>query len=185
MGKKRFKYFIGYKDAKKIRPLCIFLPNISAYRKDFDETKYISFLVKDDELLEKYNEIWKKVKNSLKKEFDSEPVYNEKYLKANIKSYKGKINTNSHDNKIQKEGSQFIFLSVILIDSVFRTNKNYYPQVLLEEWKYIVEEKKIPRYIIDDIEISFDSDRENSDEENSDENSDEKKFDEENSDEEN
>ena len=25
-GKKGFKYFIGYKDAKKIRPLCIFLP---------------------------------------------------------------------------------------------------------------------------------------------------------------
>ena len=59
-GKKGFKYFIGYKDGKKIRPLCIFLPNMSAYRKDFDESKYISFLIKDDELLEKYNEIWKK-----------------------------------------------------------------------------------------------------------------------------
>ena len=34
----------------------------------------------------------KKVKNSLKKEFDSEPVYNEKYLKAKIKSYNGNIN---------------------------------------------------------------------------------------------
>ena len=29
-----------------------------AYRRDFDETKYMSFLIKDDELLEKYNEIW-------------------------------------------------------------------------------------------------------------------------------
>ena len=68
----------------KIRPLCIFLPKISAYRKDFDEAKYISFLIKDDELLEKYDKIWKKVKNSLKKEFDSEPVYNQKYLKATL-----------------------------------------------------------------------------------------------------
>ena len=42
-GKKGFKYFIGYKDAKKIRPLCIFLPKISAYRKDLDETKYMPF----------------------------------------------------------------------------------------------------------------------------------------------
>ena len=42
-GKKSFKYFIGYKDAK-IRPLCIFLPKMSAYRRDFDETKYMSFL---------------------------------------------------------------------------------------------------------------------------------------------
>ena len=43
LGKKGFKYFIGYKDAKKIRPLCIFLLKMSAYRKHFDETKYISF----------------------------------------------------------------------------------------------------------------------------------------------
>ena len=31
-------------------------------------------------------EFWEKVKNSIKKEFDSEPLYNEKYLKAKIKS---------------------------------------------------------------------------------------------------
>ena len=98
---------------------------MSAYRKDFDESKYISFLIKDDELLEKYNEIWEKVKNNLKKEFDSEPVYNEKYLKAKIKSYNGEINTNFHDNKIPKGVSQFLCLSVTLIDSVFRTAKNY------------------------------------------------------------
>ena len=36
--KKRFKYFIGYKD-DKIRTLCIFLPKMSTYRRDFDETK--------------------------------------------------------------------------------------------------------------------------------------------------
>ena len=47
------------------------------------------FFVKDYELLEKYNEIWEKVRNSSKKDFDSELVYNEKYLKAKIKSYNG------------------------------------------------------------------------------------------------
>ena len=47
-GKKGFKYFIGYKDAKTIRPLCIFLPKRSSGRRDFDKTKYISFLIKDD-----------------------------------------------------------------------------------------------------------------------------------------
>ena len=60
MVKKWFKYFIGYRDAEEIRPLCIFLPKMTAYRKDLDETKYISFLIKDNELLEKYNEIWEK-----------------------------------------------------------------------------------------------------------------------------
>ena len=67
-------------------------------------------MIKDDELLEKYNEIWEKVKNFIKKEFDSEPVYNEKYLKAKIKSDNGKMNTNFNNNKISKEGSQFICL---------------------------------------------------------------------------
>ena len=83
-GKKEFKYFIRYEDAKEIRIckfLCIFLPKLSAYRKDFDETKYMSFLIKD-EVLEKCNKIWEEVKNIIKKEFDSEPVYNEKYLNS-------------------------------------------------------------------------------------------------------
>ena len=100
------------------------------------------FLIKDDELLEKYNEIWEKVKYSIKKEFGSEPVYYEKYLKAKRKSYNGKINTNFYNNKIPKEGSQFISLSVTLIDSVFRTGKIYYRQVFSEECKYLVKEKK-------------------------------------------
>ena len=54
-----------------------------------------------------------KVKNSFKREFDSEPVYDEKYLKAKIKFYNGKINTNFQNNKIPREGFQFICLSVI------------------------------------------------------------------------
>ena len=53
---------------------------------------------------------------------------------------------------------------MILLDSVFRTGKNYYSQVSLEECKYVVKEKKIPKYITDDTEMSSDSDRENSDE---------------------
>ena len=40
---------------------------MSACRRDCDETKYMSILIKDDELLEKHNEIWEKVRNSIKK----------------------------------------------------------------------------------------------------------------------
>ena len=55
---------------------------MSVYRRDFDETKYKNVLIKDDELLEKHNYFWERVKSSIKKELDSKPVYNEKYLKA-------------------------------------------------------------------------------------------------------
>ena len=45
-GKKDFKYFIGYEEGKKVRFLCIILPKMSPYRRDFDETDYISLLKK-------------------------------------------------------------------------------------------------------------------------------------------
>ena len=68
----------------------------------------------------------KKIKNSLRKEFDGETVYNEKYLNTKINVYNRKRKTNFQNNKVPKEGFQFICLSVILIDSVFRTDKTYY-----------------------------------------------------------
>ena len=46
------------------------------------------FLIKDDELLEKYDEIWEKVENSVKKEFDSKSVYIENIT---IIKYQGKV----------------------------------------------------------------------------------------------
>ena len=52
-GKKYFKYFIGYQDANKIRRLCVFLQIMNTYRRD--RTKFLSFLVKDEIFLEKYN----------------------------------------------------------------------------------------------------------------------------------
>ena len=52
-----------------------------------------------------------------------------------------------------------------MIDSVFRTGKHFYPQVFLGEYIYVVKEKKIATYIIADVKISSDSDKENSDEE--------------------
>ena len=45
----------------------LIFPKMNAYRRDLDETKYISFLIKDDELLEKYNKIWKKLKTLSKR----------------------------------------------------------------------------------------------------------------------
>ena len=70
-------------------------------------------------------------------------MYNEKYLKDKINYYNGKISTNFHSNKIRRQGSQCVYLSVILIDSVSRTGKNYSPRVFLE-CKNDVKEKKIP-----------------------------------------
>ena len=75
---------------------------MTAYRKDFDKTKYITFLIKDDELLEKYNEILENFKNIFKKIYHA-PAYNAKYLKVLIKSYNGKVNKMFTKRKHQKQ----------------------------------------------------------------------------------
>ena len=82
--KKGFIHFIEYEDDEKGVPLCVVLPKMSRYRKTFDETKYLSFLIKDNELLGKYNGIWDKVSYTIKEGFPSEPEFNEKYLKTKI-----------------------------------------------------------------------------------------------------
>ena len=51
-----------------------------------------------------------------------------------------------------------------MIDAVYRKGKDYYPQVFFNECKYVVKEKKMSKFITDDIKVSSDdSDGENSD----------------------
>ena len=69
-GKNGFRYFIGYKNYyEKVMSFCILFPKMTGYRKHFDETKCIRFLIKDDELLEKYNKIWDQVSNIIEKKY--------------------------------------------------------------------------------------------------------------------
>ena len=52
------------------------LPKRSVYVKNYDgKSKWMSFLIKNDELLKKYNHIWNKVSNCVKKELDWGPAY--------------------------------------------------------------------------------------------------------------
>ena len=80
--------------------------------------------------------------------------------KTKIKSYEGKINSNFHPNKNPKESSQCICLSVILIGLFIEQVK----AIILKYLNILLNKKKMPEYITDDIEISDDdSGEENSD----------------------
>ena len=71
MGKKMvLNFFIGYKNDEKANLLCIKLPKMSGWVNRFKETKYMSFYIKDDQLLKKYKEIWYKISNTMQKGFD-------------------------------------------------------------------------------------------------------------------
>ena len=88
-----FKYLFGYKEG--VKPLCIILPQMSEYRKDFESGgKNISFLIKDDDVLDKYSVIWNMIKKTLNIKFHSMAVYDEKYVKAKVREFNGVIKTN-------------------------------------------------------------------------------------------
>ena len=103
------KNVIGYLyDDYKVKPLHIILLKTSAPGKLYDgQTKWMYFLVKDDDLLEKYNTIWDKVSADIKKEFDSEPAYNKNFLEIKIKYY-GDEATDFHHKIIPKVDSNHI-----------------------------------------------------------------------------
>ena len=155
-NKNSVKYFIGYNDNDIIRPLCIRLPQMTEYARKFDENATLSFIVKDKKLLKSYVKLWEKMEGLMKIKFESKPVYGDdvKYIKTKIKINAGSIITNSHTKKMPKEKAPCKCLSIIMIDSVVRANKKYYPQTLLEECKYTQEKIKIENYINDDLEDS-------------------------------
>ena len=85
-------------------------------------------MIEDDDLLEKYNTICDKVSADIKKEFDSEPVYNKSFLRTKIKSHSDEV-TDFYDKKIPKVDSNHTCLAIISMDSALKKDGSYYPQV--------------------------------------------------------
>ena len=86
-----FKYFIGYKEDDIVKPL----PQMSGYIKYFENgVQNMSFMIKDNNVLDKYNEIWNKIKKTLNTKFRSMPIYDKKYIKAKVREFNGVTKTN-------------------------------------------------------------------------------------------
>ena len=62
-----------------------------------------------------------------------------------MESY-GDVSTNFAGKKMPKENASYKCLSLIVLDSVMRVSRKYYPQTLLEECKYEMEKTKIESY---------------------------------------
>ena len=150
--KNSFKYFIGYNDNDAIRPLCVRLPQMTGYAKKFDENATMSFRANNKQILKNYNKIWGKVEKLMRIDFESKPVYgdDEKHIKTKIEIYASSMITNFHNKKMPKEKAPCKCLSIIMLDSVIKANKKYYPQTLLEECKYVQENIEIKNLIDDD-----------------------------------
>ena len=156
-----FKYFIGYQKGEIVKPLCIILPQMSGYIKYFENGgKNMSFLIKDDEVWEKYESIWDVIKNKLNIKFHSEPIYEQKYLKAKVREFDSVMKTNFLGNDTPKENMHYTCIASITIDSVMRMDKKNHPQFYLEELKYRIKKKQMSRFINTELKSESESDSE-------------------------
>ena len=68
------KYFLGYEDNKEIRNLYIFFPEMGAYKRFFDKTKYMYCMIEDETPFDKYMAFCKNVSSIIKAKFNSELI---------------------------------------------------------------------------------------------------------------
>ena len=77
--------------------------------------------------------------------------------------YEDRANSNFQGKKVPKENAPYKYLSLIMLDSVIRVNKNYHPQTLLEDCKYVIRKNKMENLINNDLDLTS-SDNDSDDE---------------------
>ena len=147
-----YRYICGYLNNDTIQPLCVILPQMNGYIKYFDDgRKNMSFVTDDEEIYEKYNEIWEVIRKLLKVDFTVGPVRDDKYLVAKLKIFDRINRTTFTNNVIPIERNHYICIPAIDIDSVLKIDKRVYPQAYLEQCKYKIKKRKQVNFIDDEI----------------------------------
>ena len=107
---------------------------MSGYIKYFENGgKNTCFMIKDNNVLDKYNKIWNKIKKKLSIKLHSMLVYDETYIKVKVREFDGKSKTNFLGDEMPKEDMHYTCIACITVDSVMKMNKENYLQVYLEE----------------------------------------------------
>ena len=120
-------------------------------------------MIKNIQLLKNYNRIWKKNwkinENRLKTKTNSD---DDKYIKTKVKTYKDSITTNFYNKKgskkIPEEKIPHKYLWIIILDSILYAYEKYYPQIFLEECKYVQEKIKTKNYIDEELKSESNTD---------------------------
>ena len=97
-------------------------------------------------------------------------MYDNKYIKTKIKFFNKNINAIFYGNKIPEDNKYCTSLSAILLDSVVKIDHDYYPQIFLEECKYVVKKKKIMNTINEELDLDESDEDDNKSDESDEEN---------------
>ena len=126
---------------------------MTGYIKYFENGgKNMSFVIKDGDVLDKYNNIWDKIKETLSIKFHIRSIYDKKYIKAKVREFSEVIKTKFLCDEVPKEDKHYTCIACITIDSVMRMEKKNYPQVYLKECKYKMKKTKMTKFIEAELE---------------------------------
>ena len=83
-----------------------------------------------------------------------------------------RLNTDFQGKQMPKKNTSYKCLSLIMLESVIRINKKYYPETLLEKCKYVMRKNKMEKLINDDLDLSLSDESDNATDNESDNESD-------------
>ena len=144
-------------------PLVLTLSKVSEYIKTFKDkggeknknNKLLFLSTDNDKLLEKYKNIWTKIEDLINIEVDVLPVYDNKYVKTNIRTYGNKVHNNFQGLNIPEDGVECKFFTVISIDLLLVYDNKYYLQVYLDICDYKIVNNQIIDYLDDSLFFIF------------------------------
>ena len=154
------RYIVGYQVDGALIPLFIKTPkNIFSYgvsQYDKNSAYTMSFNVSEEkEWVSQYKKIWNEVESQLFEKLATEPIKGEgKYVHGKLKTWKERIKTKFHGQDVPYDIYSNA-TAVLKIDSVYKQGKSYYPQVYVEECKYIDGENRQCNMLSDDDDDRF------------------------------
>ena len=125
INKTTYKYLCGYLNNDVIQPLCVTLPQMNGYIRYFDNGgKNMTFVMDNEKVYDKYNEIWEVIRKFLKVKFTVNPVRDDKYLVTKLKIF-NRINRTTFNKNIPIETNHYICIPATDIDSVLELIKEH------------------------------------------------------------
>ena len=120
---------------------------MSEYVKTFTvedkNNKLMSFHIDDEKLSEKYRAIWTKIEDLKYIKLNDLPVYDDRYIKAKIRTYGDKVYTNFRGLNVPEDDIECESFTVISIDSLLVHENKYYLHVYLDNCAYEIVNKQI------------------------------------------
>ena len=121
---------------------------------NYDNNKFISLHIDDDQLLENYKTVWEKIGDLQNIKFDFLPIYEDRYIKTKKRTCGDKVCTNFRDLNKPEDGVEYRSFPVISIDALLVYDNKYYLLAYLDNCSYRIVDKLPNDWFLLEIDIS-------------------------------